>query len=129
MLHRTNTQAALAFTPDGHWLVVQTTEFNECLEVGTWTTVSRSARESAQRKFALSTDARWAALQQGTREIALCELPAFRPILTLDTDLESPICFSQNHLLLTRRTTGQLSLWDLGLIRERLAALGLGWEN
>jgi len=46
----------------------------------------------------------------------------------LDAASESPVCFSPDGTrLLTRRSGGQFAFWDLGLAREELNPLGLGW--
>jgi serine/threonine protein kinase/WD40 repeat protein len=122
------TLAAVQFTRDGRWLVLLTDELIECRSVGNWQPVSQLPLERGQRQMALSNNGRWCAVQQGLQHILLCELPTFLPILTLDTGPEAPVCFSpDNTLLLTRRGSGQFSLWDLGLMRRELTAMGLGW--
>ena len=128
VLRLTNTLATVQFTRDGSCLVLLTRELIECRAVGTWQRISHLALEPNLARLALSTDSRWCALQQGLQHILLCELPTFRPILTLDAGPEAPVCFSpDNTLLLTRRSGGQFCLWDLGLMRRELTAIGLGW--
>jgi eukaryotic-like serine/threonine-protein kinase len=128
VLRLAKSQAALQFTRDGRCLVLQTRDFVECLEVGTWRSVSRVARSYGTRKVVLSSDSRWAALQEASQHIQLCEIPTLQPILTLEADRELPISFSPDDaLLLTRRSNGQFWLWDLRRIRQELGPLGLGW--
>jgi len=126
---RTNANPALAFTPDGRWLVMVGYDFYECLEVGTWRSVAHVPHEW-ELLFALapSPDSRWVAFGHGRGPLLLCEVPTLRPVLTLDSSAEFPVCFSPDGArLLTRRGGGDFGLWDLRRIREELAPLGLDW--
>jgi hypothetical protein len=129
VFHRTNVNPALAFTRDGRWLVMTWRDFHECLEVGTWRPVAHvPAEQGALYTLAPRADSRYVALQHVRGQIQLCELPTFRPLLTLDAATEWLECSSPDGaLLLTRRSGGQFCLWDLRRIREELTPLGLGW--
>jgi hypothetical protein len=128
VLRLARTQGDVQFSGDRRWLVIMTGTLIQCRAVGTWQKVAEGALERGQGQFALSTDSRWCAAKRGLQQILLCELPAFRPIFTLDAPSEAPISFSpDNRLLLTRRSNGQFCLWDLSLMRQELTAIGLGW--
>ncbi len=122
------TLAAVQFTRDGRWLVSLTGTRLECRAVGTWQTVSQLPLERSPPGLALSPDSRWCAAHQGIQRILISELPQFRPVVTLDTGMERPVCFSpDNALLLTHRSDGQFCVWNLRLMREELATMGLQW--
>jgi serine/threonine protein kinase/WD40 repeat protein len=128
VLRLEKTQGTLQFSPDGRWLVLATADWIQCRAAGTWESVARFPLERGLGHMALSTDSQWCAVQQGLQQILLCEMPTLKPILTLDSGLEAPMCFSpDNRLLLTRRNDGRFCLWDLGRIRQQLTAMGLGW--
>ncbi len=143
VLTRSNFQARVGFGPDGRWLLIVSDEFHECLETGTWKSLARVPREPGAGFFALapkpcspspigleSVNTLWAALQQGKSRIQLTQVPALRPILTLDTASESPMCFDPAAArLLTRRSDGRFCIWDLRLVRQQLAALGVDWQD
>ncbi len=66
-------------------------------------------------------------MNNGRGRVQLCELPSLRPVLWLDVASEFPVAFSANDALLTRRSGGQYCVWDLGSVRRKLTAMGLGW--
>ena len=119
---------ALKFTPDGRWLVLTELNSYQCLETGTWRRVGQSPRERGLASLVISADSQRVCLETETHQLQFCELPTFRPYLALDTGPESPVCWSPDgRLLVSRRSSGPLCVWDLERVRRELAAIELGW--
>jgi serine/threonine protein kinase/WD40 repeat protein len=126
---RTNIDRLVGFTADGRWLLLVSLDTYDCIEVGTWRTVSSAPRRwGLVTSATVSRDGRWFAVSHAGRELQLFELPKLSPLLTLSVAAESPLCFSpDSNLLLTRRSAGQFALWDVSRLRQELTPLGLGW--
>lgn len=119
---------ALKFTPNGRWLVLTELNSYQCLETGTWRRVGQAPRERGLASLVFSSDSQRVCLEIESHQLQFCELPAFQPYLALDTGPESPVCWSPDGtLLVSRRSSGPLCLWDLERVRRELAAIGLGW--
>ncbi len=127
--HITNANPAMVFTSDSRWLLTFWNDALECLEVGTWRSVARVSHDwVGSPSFAISARNGWVAVcDKGHGSVQLSELPTLRPILTLSSAVQALAFSADDSLLLTRRTGGQLCLWDLRGIREELTPLGLGW--
>jgi eukaryotic-like serine/threonine-protein kinase len=126
---RDNVGSAIAFAPNGRWLVTVWGDFFECLEVGTWRTIAHVPRDRVWFSAVVSPDSRWLASEPGgSGRLHLLDLPTFQTFLALDAAAGKPYCFSPDGtLLLTRTSGGQFGLWNLRLVREELSRLGLGW--
>ena len=82
--------------------------------------------------MAFSPDSRVLAISSGGRAVRLSETKTARTL----ADIESPllslvegICFSPDGTkLLAADGLGQVHIWDLRLIRQRLAAMKLDWD-
>jgi len=129
LYHITNANPALAFTPDSRGLVTFWGDAIECLEVGTWRTVARVPHSAvgAQAVVGSARNNLLALCDKGHSLVQLSELPSLRPVLTLNDATGVLALSADGSLLLTRRSGGQVCIWDLGGIREELKALGLGW--
>ncbi|HEY5910541.1 MAG TPA: WD40 repeat domain-containing serine/threonine-protein kinase [Verrucomicrobiae bacterium] len=126
---RTNTEVVVCFSANNQWLVIHNTETTELIATGTWRSVARWTHDrGSDLPFALSPDSRWIATRQKLGQIRICSLPGFEPVLDLNADPESALCFSPDgRFLLTRRFGSQFAIWDLARIKEKLDPMGLGW--
>jgi WD40 repeat protein len=123
--------AAALFSPDGRWLVTGAEDEYRLWKVGSWEPGLKFPRDRAGDMFgrmAFSPDGRiLAVLHSRNSDVRLIALPGGQELATLDTG--PPLCFSRDGSLLA--TAGDdlrtVYVWDLRLIRQRLAALNLDW--
>jgi WD40 repeat protein len=129
--------ACVAFSPDGRWLVT-----GNGREYSFWDTASWPARPDhklprrdtpgAPGPLAFSRDGRVLALTRTAREVALVDPATGQELAALappDSGAISWLSFSPDGGRLAVATVDQVVyLWDLGLIRQQLAALNLDWD-
>jgi WD40 repeat protein/tRNA A-37 threonylcarbamoyl transferase component Bud32 len=126
--------ASVAFSPDGKWLVTGTGEEYGFWQVGSWQRLHAILREGAGDIWgwmAFSPDGRVLAVAL-SRAGGLCLFDAAsgRPLGKLYAPLQQvPACFSPDGSRLVVMAEGGLrQVWDLGLVRQGLAAMGLDWD-
>jgi WD40 repeat protein len=124
----------VAFSPDGDWLVVGGVGDYRFYRVGSWQAglvLPRDAGESTPGPLAFARDGGLAIARTLTdvqlvdpatgRALAILQAPEPRQV--------SWLCFSSAGDRLAVATAGDhVQLWDLGLIRRQLAAMGLDWD-
>jgi eukaryotic-like serine/threonine-protein kinase len=123
--------SAALFSPDGQWLVTGAADEYCLWKVGSWEPGLRIPRDRAgdlAGGMAFSPDGQILAVVRGRRsDVRLIALPSGTELATLDTG--PPLCFSEDGSLLA--TAGEelhtVFVWDLRLIRQRLAAMNLDW--
>jgi dipeptidyl aminopeptidase/acylaminoacyl peptidase len=134
-LLRTITEPArtwVTFSPDGRWLATSSTEY-QLWEVGTWQPKSPPKPGSSdQMDFtAFSPDGRVMARTQGHR-IQLLETSTEETLAILDapgTIAMGRCQFSPDGAQLAAvQLDQQVVLWDLRLLRQELAQMGLDWD-
>ena len=127
--------AILDFSPDGRWLATGCGREFQLWEVGPWrpgATVPMSNRTAGAAALAFSPDGSALAVAQHSRTIQLVDPATGRLLATL----ESPntwtiqgLRFSPDGRYLgVTRWGASIQLWDLALIGDRLAAMGLPWD-
>ena len=118
----------VAFSPDGKWLMTSPSPC-KLWSVGTWS----EERQIAGEGFGFSPDGRYLLVQDASKILRLVEAKSGRTV----AGLESPdLCgvasaaFSPDgsRLVVTTQDGPAVHVWDLRLIRRRLAALGLDWN-
>jgi serine/threonine protein kinase/WD40 repeat protein len=122
-----------AFSPDSRWLAVGDATQFRLWDVRTWKPVYRMPREFSDffGFVAFSADSSMLAVASSRFKVSLLasasgqELAAFEPPEELQI---TGISFSADgtHLAVLS-SGGAIQLWDLRLIREQLAAMGLDW--
>jgi WD40 repeat protein len=128
--------ANVAFSPNGSLLFVGGVREYAGIEVGTWTRqwgVPRNHSGGLAGQMAFAADAALAALTDGPRSVILMSLKNGRPLATVsasDTAVISSLALSDNgsHLA-AGMENGRVHVWNLRLIREELAALGLDFAH
>jgi WD40 repeat protein len=128
--------AFVAFSPDGRWLAVAKFPGRECRfwEVGSWRpgpVIELST--SFFGAMAFTRESRMFAIDDGGR-VRLVDPDTGREVVTLDASTGSSANFYCLSVCAdgTRLAAGRdhmIHLWDLRLIRQELAALGLDWSS
>jgi WD40 repeat protein/tRNA A-37 threonylcarbamoyl transferase component Bud32 len=122
--------AYLEFSPDGRWLAVTDARVVRLWHVGSWL-LGPVIEADKPGVFTFSADGRLLALADRTG-VRLVELDTGRRLATLTPPPEAAtdvwaVAFSPDAgLLAVSAGDSTILLWDLRLIRQRLAALGLG---
>jgi hypothetical protein len=127
--------AAIAFSPDGQWLVTGEPTQYRFWRVGTWTpglTITRQG-PPVHGALAFSRDGRILAICWSYRNVRLMEALTGQEIATLnapDPISMTWLCFSPDGSQLAAATgTNSVQLWDLRLVRQQLAEMGLDWSS
>jgi WD40 repeat protein len=124
------------FSPDGRWLVAGAR--TECClwDVGSWTLRLRAARASlaaAMVKMAFSPDGRILALTPTPNSVRLLDLATDRELATLETPGLASISWlaftPDGAQLVGSGGTHSIHVWDLRLLRQKLAAMDLDWKQ
>jgi serine/threonine protein kinase/WD40 repeat protein len=125
----------VTFAPDGKWLVTTVGPDYQLIETENWQSrriISKESSGDFLGPAAFSDDSRILAIADTPHEIKLLHPDSGREFVTLllPSSLHgADMCFSPDGSRLALLThNGLLHVWDLRLIRERLAALNLDWE-
>ena len=126
----------VAFSPDGRWLVVGGVGDYRFYRVGSWQAgpvLPRDAGESTPGPLAFARDGGVLAIARTLTDVQLVDPTTGRALATLQAPEPrqvSWLCFSPDGDRLAVATTGDhVQLWDLRLIRQQLAAMGLDWDQ
>ena len=125
-------RSEVAFSPDGLWLATSTTEY-QLWKVGSWEPRGppKPGYGVPGRTFtAFSPDSRVMARTIGGNRIQLLETATERPLATLEAPggiVTGLFAFSPDGTRLAARYL-DVQLWDLRLIRQELAQMGLDWD-
>jgi serine/threonine protein kinase/WD40 repeat protein len=126
----------VAFSPDGRWLVVGGVGDYRFYRVGSWQAgpvLPRDVGESTLGPLAFARDGGVLAIARTLTDVQLIDLTTGRALATLQAPEPrqvSWLCFSPDADRLAVATNGDhVQLWDLGLIRRQLAAMGLDWDR
>jgi WD40 repeat protein len=125
-----------AFSPDGKWLVIGTGPEYRLWSVGSWAPGLRFARQGTEDvtgPIAFAPDGRIMAIVPSWRLVRLVDVERGVELATLEgPDVEEMIAvlsFSPDGAcLIAASLSRRLYVWDLRLIRQGLAAMGLDWD-
>jgi eukaryotic-like serine/threonine-protein kinase len=121
-----------AFSPDGKWLLTGTFAEYRFWEVGSWQKKHCLPRNNAGQAIGwivFSPDGKMAALLDGVSGVRLVDPETGREFAHLPA-AGSPHCFSPDgsQLVTDLGKGGSFQVWDLRLIRQELAEIGLDWD-
>lgn len=126
----------VAFSPDGRWLVVGGVGDYRSYRVGSWQAgpvVPRDAGKSTPGPLAFARGGGVLAIARTLTDVQLVDPTTGRSLAVLHAPEPrhvSWLCFSPDSDRLAVATTGDhVQLWDLGLIRRHLSAIGLDWDQ
>jgi serine/threonine protein kinase/WD40 repeat protein len=123
--------ATVAFSPDGRWLVAGANDMYRFWEVGPWKHV-RDIAGSFPYSMAFTADGRMMAISQSRQVVRLVDPDTGQQRATLESpslQLMSWLTFTPDgSQLAVACATHVIHLWDLGRIREQLAAIELDWD-
>jgi WD40 repeat protein len=126
----------VAFSPDGRWLVVGGAGDYRFYRVGSWEVgfvLPRDAGESTPGPLAFARDGGVLAIARTLTDVQLVDPTTGWALATLRSPERrqvSWLCFSsKGDRLAVATAADHVQLWDLRLIRQQLAALGLDWEQ
>jgi serine/threonine protein kinase/WD40 repeat protein len=127
-------RALVTFSPDGRWLATSTTEF-QLWKVGSWQPQGPPipGNPVSDRNFtAFSPDSQLMARTLEGNKIQVLETATFKRLATLEAPDSIGLRrfqFSPDGTrLAVTQVDQQLQLWDLRLIRQKLAQMGLDWD-
>jgi WD40 repeat protein len=130
----TEDMSSVAFSPDSHWLVIGGKDYR-FLETGTWRAglvVPRPPLERFPPAMRFSPDGRMLALCDKWRSIKLIKPGTGEELATLEAPVSWNISrLSFNHdasLLAVAGSDPEIHIWNLRLIRQQLAKMGLDWD-
>jgi serine/threonine protein kinase/WD40 repeat protein/Tfp pilus assembly protein PilF len=128
-----NDSAHVAFSPDNKWLVTATSREYRFWEVGSWQPAHSIARRGASDHagtLCFTADGKILAIAEGRSLVRLLDPDTCHEWATLEAPFPSEITrlrFNSDGTQLAAATKN-IQLWDLGLIRQQLAAMKLDWE-
>jgi WD40 repeat protein len=125
-----------AFSPDGNWLAIGTGPEYRLWSVGSWEPglqIGRQGTKDVTGPIAFAPDARILAIVPSWPLVRLVDLERGVELATLEApDVQgqtAALCFSPDGAYLVAASLSRrLHVWDLRLIRQRLAAMGLDWD-
>jgi serine/threonine protein kinase/WD40 repeat protein len=127
---------AVAFSPDGQWLVTSEQDKYRFWQVGSWApglVIPRDRLEPNPGPLAFSRDSRTLAIARSALTVQLIDEATGQEIATLsapDPQPVSSLCFSPDGGLLAAATYSQvIQLWDLRLIRRELEEMNLDGDT
>jgi len=122
----------VSFSPDGRWLVTATADEYTFWEVGTWVlgrTIPRGITGATHGKVAFTPDSAVVALAVDRGRVGLYDAHSLTQLATLEPPKLAPITdlvFSPSgEELVVCMTEPMIYRWDLKLLRQGLAGLGL----
>ncbi len=130
----------VAFSPDGRWLVSSTfvdlhPVSYHFWHVGTWEPGQPIVQEQSGRVFrppAFTSDGRLMALAIAPDQVLLADATTgweLARLTTLQSVTPTPLVFSRDGTKLVATTVQKTVLvWDLRMIRDQLAPMGLDWD-
>jgi eukaryotic-like serine/threonine-protein kinase len=131
--------AYVGFSPEGRWLVAGTGKAYHFWETGSWRGAGTVPREYPGKVLAPPAFTRDGKMMAA----ATSSSPSLSPVRLLDpasgrefatlvlpqAEMVTWLCFSPDGGLLAAACSGKtVWVWDLGKIREQLAAMGLDWD-
>jgi hypothetical protein len=122
------------FSPDGEWLVVPDTGrlVHSVYRVGSWELARQDRITQAEGTVVFTRDGRvMAVASDSNRHLRLLDPATGRERVTLVPAPPQRLgwnCFSPDGSRLALAVGNALQLWDLRVLRRRLAALGLDWD-
>jgi WD40 repeat protein len=132
------TNSGAVFSPDGQWLAVGTGREYQLWSVGSWQSGLRIARAETTDMpgpMAFAPDGRILAIVISWPLVRLIDVASDLELATLeapDVDMIQTLSFSPDGTQLVVGSQShrlhRLHVWDLRLIRRRLAAMGLDWD-
>ena len=130
----TEDMSNVAFSPDNRWLVIGGKDY-QFLEVGTWKPARRLTRppmESFPPAMAFSRDGRILALCHSWRTVRLVRPDTGEELATLEPPVPwniTSLSFNADaSLLAVAGGLPEFHIWNLRLIRQQLARMGLDWD-
>jgi WD40 repeat protein len=132
----TDGACALLFSPDGRWLLSGTSAEYCLWDAVSWTPRLRAARATqpnALEAMAFSPNARVLAVTPTASSVRLLDIASGQELVTLEATDPWPISWlgftpDASHLVVAGGTRF-IHVWDLRLLRQKLAAMGLDWEQ
>jgi eukaryotic-like serine/threonine-protein kinase len=121
------TGAAVAFSPDGKWLMTARPPC-KLWTTGTWDL----GRELGGTGLCFSPDSRLVAILDASRIVRLVAAETGRVIARIESPESSDVLWATfspdgSRLVLAPNSTPAIRVWDLRMIRKRLAAMDLDW--
>jgi serine/threonine protein kinase/WD40 repeat protein len=131
-----NNHSNPAFSPDGQWLVVTSIDAHRFWRVGSWQLSRQLPRDRIEPyggPVAFSPDGRLLALCRTSQLIQLVDPSSYRELATLHAPEPANIhglAFTRDGRCLAVACQHRcIQLWHLRAIRQRLATLGLDWDD
>lgn len=128
--------AGALFSPDNRYLVSAGSHLCQVFDAGTWTRVFAKPTESGSElpnRVAFSGDAALLAVVQQRHHVELHHVGGWQLATALippDPQVVTWLAFSPDDRQLAVATSQDLvQLWDLHVLRQRLAELGLDWNS
>jgi WD40 repeat protein len=127
--------AAVAFSPDGRWLVMGTASEYRFHEIGTWqpACVVQRSQATLPGSLAFRRDGAICAIAHSDRIVRLIDAATGQVVATLaapKAQMITGMCFSPDGSQLAVATADHgLQWWNLRLIRQRLGGMGLDWST
>jgi WD40 repeat protein len=126
--------ACVAFSPDGRWLVTGTFRDYRLWEVGTWRAGPTIARENAgvmPGALAFAPDGSALAVSRSARHVSLVGVPGGEELASFEAPellkIQALAFSPDGHRLAAACDRQTVQLWDLGVLHQALAGLGLDW--
>ena len=117
-----------SFSPDGRWLVTYGGgRGSQFWEVGTW----RPGQRSDKGRGVFSPDSKIFAIGDVLGAIRFVEADTGREVFRLagpEPTFFGPAFFTPDGTRLAATANGQIYVWDLRLLRDRLRSLGMDWD-
>jgi WD40 repeat protein len=126
----------LAFSPDSRWLVTGDNQQFQFWDTADWKCVRslpRTATAGGPGVVAFTADSRTVAVTYSSQLVRLIDMASGNELATLESSLPKDIFnmeFSPdgNHLaMIVAGQNNHLQIWDLPMLRKKLAALKLDW--
>ena len=130
-----SSHANVLFSPDGRWLVTAGVEYR-LWQTPSWQPgpqISSQSKNHLLGQMAFSRDSQLLAIASGgRRSVRLLETKTARTVAEFESpaaSLVNGLCFSaDDSQLLASDGLGQVHVWDLRRIRQRLAQMKLDWD-